>query len=66
MCDLYEYVFRPLIRTGDRATAHIHTYMITSTNHDNIRALGSGVHRPTPDAERQISLVGLQSISAGV
>ena len=30
------------------------------------RALGSSVHRPTPDAERQISLVGLHSIKTGV
>ena len=30
------------------------------------RALGSSAHRPTPDAERQISLVGLQSTNTGV
>ena len=30
------------------------------------RALGSSVHRPTPDAERQISPVGLHSINTGV
>ena len=30
------------------------------------RALGSSVHRPTPDAERHISFVGLHSINTGV
>ena len=30
------------------------------------RASGSSVHRPTPGAERHISLVGLRSINAGV
>ena len=30
------------------------------------RALGSSVHRPTPDAERQISPAGLHSINTGV
>ena len=30
------------------------------------RALGSSVHRPTPGAERKISLVGLYSINTDV